>query len=87
MKKTSVLRFTRKCLKLGYKEKVCKDAWIFGRTPTPELEELFALCFKGEKTYVWKAQGVKVTRKLKYSKPPAKITKKMLLEAAGPRFV
>jgi hypothetical protein len=86
MKKTSVLRFTRKCLKLGYKEKVCSDAWIFGKTPTPELTELYALCFKGEKTYTW-PHPIKSTRKLKHSKPPTKITKKMILEAAGPRFV
>jgi hypothetical protein len=86
MKKSSILRFTKKCLKLGYKEKICREAWVFGRTLTSELQDLYDTCFKGEKTFRMPSSN-KSTRKLKYSKLPKKITKKMLLEAAGPRFV
>lgn len=53
MKKTSIRKFTRKCLKAGYKEQVCKDAWIFGKTPNKELKKIYDECFKNEKTFVW----------------------------------
>jgi len=85
MKKTSIRQFTKKCLKAGYKEQVCKDAWIFGKLPTKELQNLYAKTFKSEKTYKW-PHASKQTRKLKYNKPPAKLTPKMLLKASGPRI-
>jgi len=40
-------------LKAGYKEQVCKDAWIFGKTPNKELKKIYDECFKNEKTFVW----------------------------------
>lgn len=85
MKKASVLRFTRKCLKAAYKEEVCKKAWIFGATPTEELQKMYRTAFKGEKTFTW-PHTVKQRKTMKYSKAP-KITKAMILKATGPGFV
>jgi len=85
MKKSSIRQFTRKCLKAGYKEQVCKNAWIFGKLPTKELQNMYAKTFKNEKTYRY-PHAIKQTRKLKYNKPPAKLTPKMLLKASGPRI-
>jgi hypothetical protein len=82
MKKSSIRQFTKKCLKAGYKEQVCKNAWIFAKLPTKELQVIYAKTFKGEKTYK-SLHPIKQTRKLKYNKPPAKITKAMLLKASG----
>jgi len=85
MKKTSIRQFTKKCLKAGYKEQVCKNAWIFGKLPTKELQNMYAKTFKTQKTYRY-PHAIKQTRKLKYNKPPAKLTPKMLLKASGPRI-
>jgi hypothetical protein len=85
MKKSSIRQFTKKCLKAGYKEQVCKNAWIFAKLPTKELQNLYAKTFKAEKTYK-SSHPIKQTRKLKYNKPPAKITKAMLVKASGPRI-
>ena len=84
MKKSSIRQFTKKCLKAGYKEQVCKNAWIFGKLPTKELQNLYSKTFKTEKTYKWPHTN-KQTRKLKYDKPQ-KLTKAMLLKASGPRI-
>lgn len=84
MKKSSIRQFTKKCLKAGYKEQVCKNAWIFGRLPTKELHDLYAKSFKQEKTFKW-SHPIKQTRKLKYDKPK-KLTNAMLLKASGPRI-
>jgi hypothetical protein len=83
MKKSSIRQFTKKCLKAGYKEKVCKDAWVFGKLPTKELYTLYSKTFKNEKLYKW-PHTIKQTRKLKYNKPPEKLTPKMLIMASGP---
>jgi|APGre2960657444_1045066.scaffolds.fasta_scaffold06935_6 hypothetical protein len=83
MKKSSIRQFTKKCLKAGYKEQVCKNAWIFGKLPTKELQDIYGKTFKAEKTYR-SPHTIKQTRKLKYNKPPTKITKAMLLKASGP---
>ena len=83
MKKSSIRQFTKKCLKAGYKEQVCKNAWIFGKLPTKELQDIYGKTFKAEKTYR-SPYTIKQTRKLKYNKPPTKITKQMLLKASGP---
>ena len=85
MKKSSIRQFTKKCLKAGYKEQICKNAWIFGTLPTTELQNMYAKSFKTEKTYKWPSP-IKQTRKLKYNKPPKKLTPKMLLKASGPRI-
>lgn len=85
MKKSSIRQFTRKCLKAGYKEQVCKNAWIFGKLPTKELQNMYAKTFKNEKTYRY-PHAIKQTRKLKYNTPPTKLTPKMLLKASGPRI-
>ena len=85
MKKSSIRQFTKKCLKAGYKESVCKNAWIFGKPPTTELQNIYTKTFKGEKTSEWPSP-IKQTRKLKYSKAPKKLTPKMLLKASGPRI-
>ena len=85
MKKSSIRQFTKKCLKAGYKEQVCKNAWIFGQLPTTELQNMYVKSFKAEKTSEWPHQR-KQTRKLKYSKAPKKLTKTMLLKASGPRI-
>ena len=87
MKKSSVLKFTRKCLKAAYKEQVCKDAWIFGNTPDAELKKMFAESFKSEKIFVASHPPRRRSKTLKYKKAPEKITKDMLLKATGPRFV
>jgi hypothetical protein len=84
MKKSSIRQFTKKCLKAGYKEQVCKNAWIFEKLPTTELQNMFAKTFKSEKTYRY-PHPIKQTRKLKYNKPQ-KLTKAMLLKASGPRI-
>ena len=85
MKKSSIRQFTKKCLKAGYKEQVCKNAWIFKKLPTTELQNMFSKSFKSEKTYAYPHE-IKQTRKLKYNKPPTKLTKAMLLKASGPRI-
>jgi len=85
MKKSSIRQFTKKCLKAGYKEQVCKNAWIFGKLPTKELQDIYTKAFKAEKTYK-SPHPIKQTRKLKYNKPPAKLTKVMLFKATGPRI-
>jgi hypothetical protein len=85
MKKSSIRQFTRKCLKAGYKEQVCKNAWIFGKLPTKELQSMFKKSFKNEKVYKW-PHTMKQTKKLKYTKPPKKLTKRMLLKASGPHI-
>ena len=85
MKKSSIRQFTKKCLKAGYKEQICKNAWIFGTLPTTELQNMYVKSFKTEKTYKWPHQ-IKQTRKLKYSKAPKKLTKTMFLKASGPRI-
>ena len=85
MKKSSIRQFTKKCLKAGYKEQICKNAWIFGKPPTTELQNMYAKTFKGEKISEWPSP-IKQTRKLKYSKAPKKLTKAMLLKASGPRI-
>jgi hypothetical protein len=85
MKKSSIRQFTKKCLKAGYKEQVCKNAWIFGQLPTTELQNMYVKSFKAEKTSEWPHQS-KQTKKLKYNKPPKKLTKAMLLKASGPRI-
>jgi len=82
MKKSSIRQFTKKCLKAGYKEQVCKNAWIFGKLPTKEIQDIYAKSFKTEKTYR-SPHTIKQTRKLKYDKP-VKVTKAMLLKASGP---
>ena len=85
MKKSSIRQFTKKCLKAGYKVQVCKNAWIFGKVPTKELQNMYTKTFKTEKSYK-SPHAIKQTRKLKYNKPPAKLTKAMLLKASGPRI-
>ena len=85
MKKSSIRQFTKKCLKAGYKEQVCKNAWIFGKLPTKELQNMYTKTFKTEKSYKW-PHPIKQTRKLKYNKSPTKLTKQMLLKASGPRI-
>lgn len=85
MKKSSIIKFTRKCLKSGYKESVCSEAWKFGATPDAELKKMFAESFKNEKVFIWPYPNGK-RKTLKYKKPPTKITKKMMLLALGPRF-
>jgi hypothetical protein len=85
MKKSSIIKFTRKCLKSGYKEQVCKDAWIFGKTPNDELKKIYKEAFKGEKNFVLPYSLGRKTKTLKY-KNPKPITRKMLLKALGPRF-
>jgi hypothetical protein len=87
MKKSSVLKFTRKCLKAGYKEQVCKDSWIFGKTPDKELAKMHKAAFGGEKQYEWPHSLGRKSKTLKHKKAPEKITKDMLLKATGPRFV
>ena len=86
MKKSSIIKFTRKCLKAGYKEPVCADAWKFGKTPDEELKNLFAESFKNEKVYIWPHPFGRKRKTLKYRNPPKKVTKKMMLTALGPRF-
>jgi len=86
MKKSSILRFTRKCLKAAYKEDVCRKAWVFGATPTEELQKMYRAAFKDEKTFTW-PHPMKARKTMKYSKAPTKITKAMILKAAGQRFV
>ena len=85
MKKSSIRQFTKKCLKAGYKEQVCKNAWIFAKLPSKELQDMFVKSFKKEKTYRY-PHAIKQTRKLKYDKPPTKLTPKMLLKASGPKI-
>ena len=46
---------------------------------------MYAKTFKNEKSYRY-PHAIKQTRKLKYNKPPAKLTPKMLLKASGPRI-
>ena len=84
MKKSSIRQFTKKCLKAGYKEQVCKNAWLFAKLPTTDLQKMYAKSFKTEKTYKWPHQ-IKQTRKLKYNKTK-KLTKAMLIKASGPRI-
>jgi hypothetical protein len=84
MKKSSVRTFTRKCLKLGYKESVCKNAWVFGKTDTEELNNLYNKSFKGQKQFCY-TRKIK-TGALKYAEAPSKITGSMLLKASGPRI-
>ena len=86
MKKSSVIKFTRKCLKSGYKESVCKDAWIFGKTPDTELKKMYTESFKNEKTFIWPGQSRKKSKTLKSKKAPEKVTKESMLLALGPRF-
>jgi hypothetical protein len=86
MKKSSIIHFTRKCLKAGYKERVCKDAWVFGKTPNAELKMLYAASFKGEKTYTMPHSLGRRSKTLKHKKIPEKVTKAMMLSALGPRF-
>jgi hypothetical protein len=86
MKKSSIIKFTRKCLKLGYKEQVCRDAWIFGKTPDTEIKKLYTECFKGEKIFISSNLHEKKNKTLKHKKIPEKVTKKMMLKALGPRF-
>jgi len=86
MKKSSIRQFTKKCLKAGYKEQVCKTAWIFAKLPSKELQDMYSKTFKAEKTYKWPYPSIKKTNKLKYNKPPTKLTKAMLLKASGPRI-
>jgi hypothetical protein len=87
MKKSSILKFTRKCLKAAYKEGVCRDGWMFGKTPTEEIKKMYNECFGGEKFAKFPYSLKRRTKTLKYKKAPEKITKEMLLEATGPRFV
>jgi len=84
MKKSSIRQFTKKCLKAGYKEQVCKNAWLFAKLPTTELQKMYAKSFMTEKTYKWPHQ-IKQTRKLKCDKTK-KLTKAMLIKASGPRI-
>jgi hypothetical protein len=86
MKKSSVLRFTRKCLKAGYKTQVCRDAWIFGKTPDKELKQMFADSFAKEKVFVSPHSLGRRSKTLKLKTAPKKLTKKMMLSALGPRF-
>ena len=88
MKKASIVRFTRKCLRAGYKESVCANAWKFGITPDAELKQMYADSFKNEKVYIAPLHYRRTVKQkhLKYKNPP-KITKKMLLVALGPRFI
>ena len=86
MKKSSIIKFTRKCLKAGYKESVCADAWKFGKTPDEELTNMFRESFTHEKVFIWPHPFGRKMKTLKHKKPPAKITKKMMLSALGPRF-
>lgn len=80
MKKSSILKFTRKCLKEGYKTEVCKEAWMF--SPPPELETLYTESFKGEKVFRFPVKRRKTLKR----KVQGKVTKAMILEATGPRF-
>jgi hypothetical protein len=84
MKKTSIRQFTRKCLKAGYKEKVCKNAWVFGKLPTKELQTMYKNTFKTQKTF--KYPHTISLKTLKYAKAPKKLTKAMLIKASGPRI-
>lgn len=86
MKKSSIIKFTRKCLKACYKESVCADAWKFGKTPDEELKKIFDESFKNEKVFIWPHPFGRKLKTLKYKKPPTTITKKMMLLALGPRF-
>jgi len=74
-------------LKAAYKEEVCKKAWLFGATPTEELQKMYRVAFKGEKTFTWPHSMKYRNKTMKYSKTPEKITKAMILKAAGPKFV
>ena len=85
MKKSSIRQFTRKCLKAGYKEKVCKNAWMFGKLPTKELQTMYKKTFKTQKTYKF-PYIIKQSKTLKYAKAPKKLTKAMLIKASGPRI-
>lgn len=89
MKKSSIVRFTRKCLHAGYKESVCANAWKFGITPDAELTQMYADSFKNEKVYIAPPHFRRTVKQkyLKYKNPPTKITKKMLRLALGPRFI
>ena len=84
MKQSSIITFTRKCLKAGYKAQVCKDAWVFGKTPTAELKKLYKQSFKNEKVFFYPHARRHTT--LKNKKSSRKITKTMMLSALGPRF-
>ena len=89
MKKSSIRQFTKKCLKAGYKEKVCKNAWVFGKLPTKELQTMYAKTFKQQKTFKYPytiKQSRKLKLKLKYTKAPKKLTRAMLIKASGPRI-
>jgi len=86
MKQSSIIKFVRKCLKAGYKEQVCKDAWVFGKTPDTELEKMFKETFKNEKVFIWPYSVGKRGKTLKSKKVPEKVTKDMMLLALGPKF-
>jgi hypothetical protein len=85
MKKSSIRQFTRKCLKAGYKMNVCKNAWVFGKLPTKELQTMYKKTFKTQKTFKY-PHTIKQSKTLKYAKPPKKLTKAMLIKASGPRI-
>ena len=85
MKKSSIRQFTRKCLKAGYKEKICKNAWVFGKLPTKELQTMYTKTFKHQKTFKY-PHTIKQSKTLKYAKAPKKLTKAMLIKASGPRI-
>ena len=85
MKKSSIRQFTRKCLKAGYKEKVCKNVWVFGKLPTKELRTMYKNTFKQQKIYKY-PHTMKQSKTLKYAKAPKKLTKAMLIKASGPRI-
>ena len=86
MKQGSIIKFVRKCLNAGYKEQVCKDAWMFGKLPDTELEKMFQTSFKDEKVFIWPYSVGKRGKTLKHKKIPEKVTKDMMLLALGPRF-
>jgi len=85
MKKSSIRQFTRKCLKAGYKTNVCKNAWVFGKLPTKELQTMYKNTFKTQKTFKY-PHTIKQSKTLKYADVPKKLTKAMLIKASGPRI-
>ena len=61
---------------------VCKNAWVFGKLPTKELQTMYKNTFKQQKIYKY-PHTIKQSKTLKYAKAPKKLTKAMLIKASG----
>jgi hypothetical protein len=61
---------------------VCKNAWVFGKLPTKELQTMYKKTFKTQKTFKY-PHTIKQSKTLKYAKAPKKLTKAMLIKASG----